>query len=742
MLIRYLKLENFLSHENEEITFPAEGMFLLAGDSGIGKSSLIIDATAYALFGPSAVTRAKRKNEMVNELHRDETMKVKAVFQFETGNDLVVERGITPNGQVFAQAYESDGPSSTMLAEGTRPVSKLITSRLGGMNWQQFYAAFVARQHEISMLTSMSGNERKNQIHRMLGMRELEKANDIIAKKLRRDKAEMLQMIKSVGGFDPEQAALEIREIKERIDSEETELDEARKSLEITRGELTGVEREMVSTSDRVEAARERETLVQQLEHLNASRKALDDACRKSAEAQEAVVSLPELKVREVEASEQVNALREAFTRSKKILDRESRLHVPVAVKEPDPAEIKEEIAVLGAMIDQDQKVLVSRQEEIEKLRDGGECYVCQRPFADEHDHKQVIDDLERKISAIDGRIISSSVRKTELQELLPQAEEAAKKQAVLNSEKQMIESMKEEGRWEASLDTLKAEGKTSKDNLDKIQQQVAHLEVIRADVDETAAGKLQQTAARIGEIEKELAENPAGEMNPEDRERVEELTRQVNEMRSSVAALQAKIPEVEKALERSRSDLTRKKELIKGREAEVDSLERVRRKVQTAERVGDYLKGYQKHLASEIRPALEEIGSEMLTTISSGTLTGMHIDESYEITVETSDGIQRRAAMLSGGEQIRANICLRLALTRLVSQRTGVPVGFLIFDEPLPSQDPGHIQKIMSLLESLRPFYQQQFLISHVGDIRSATELDYVIELAHEKPRVSLTNA
>jgi hypothetical protein len=59
-----------------------------------------------------------------------------------------------------------------------------------------------------------------------------------------------------------------------------------------------------------------------------------------------------------------------------------------------------------------------------------------------------------------------------------------------------------------------------------------------------------------------------------------------------------------------------------------------------------------------------------------------------------------------------------------------------------MPSQDPGHIQRIVNLLDSLRPFYQQQFLISHVGDLRNATELDYVIEFRRERPRALLSNA
>jgi exonuclease SbcC len=115
-----------------------------------------------------------------------------------------------------------------------------------------------------------------------------------------------------------------------------------------------------------------------------------------------------------------------------------------------------------------------------------------------------------------------------------------------------------------------------------------------------------------------------------------------------------------------------------------------------------------------------------------------------YEIEVETMTGSWIKASSLSGGEDVRANLCLRLALTRLVSQRTGVPVRFLVFDEPLPSQDPGHIERIMELFDSLRPFYNQQMIITHVGDIENSDYVDYVLQFtaAQGRERIKLVQA
>jgi exonuclease SbcC len=178
--------------------------------------------------------------------------------------------------------------------------------------------------------------------------------------------------------------------------------------------------------------------------------------------------------------------------------------------------------------------------------------------------------------------------------------------------------------------------------------------------------------------------------------------------------------------------------------EGEFKTLAELRRRALLLEQLQTHLRGYQRALAREIRPALEEIASEMLQRISGGRHRAMQIDDDYEIEVQSAEGSWLKTAMLSGGEEIRANICLRLALTRLVSQRTGVPVSFLVFDEPLPAQDAGHVERILELLASLRPFYPQQFIISHVGDLRHADEIDYILEFAaaRGRQRATLVNA
>jgi len=746
MLLRYLKLDNFLSHQDEEISFPAEGIYLLAGDSGIGKSSLIIDATAYALFGPAAVTRARRRDEIINEHAAGSGMQVKAVFQFEDSETVAIERGISASGHVFARVYKNDDQGEPVaVADGPKASGRYISRKLGGMNWQQFFAAFVARQNEISMLTEMRGSERKNLIHRMLGMRELEKAGELAADRIRRSKAEVDHLVRSIGGFDPEQVEAEIALMESRVEDEEQKLTEALGKQQKLEKQKPDLEQEVSELKQQVAAAEELPGAQQLLTHSEGERQRLETAVAQHHEATRQLLTYEQKSQQHTAVSEEVRDLREVFTRSEAVAKKEAALEQrrsETVASEHDPAQLKEEKAALAALVTAQEKALLVKKQEISTLRSSGECYVCERPFASEHDHVQVLADLDGKCRQAEEEIQAGKERISTITALIPAAEKSMTEQAALVLAEEVLASLRAEGRCESDLQALIAQGKESKEHERVLQSELAEMDVLRRDLDPGAEQKLSTAQASEEEAKSRVRLLSEQQASSKQRDHYLEQEQLLTEVNSQLLLLQALIPEMKNNLDKSQTELQRNQDSLEGRRGELLALAGLRAKSKVAEQVGVYLKGFQRHLADEIRPSLEAIGSEMLATISGGSQVKMMIDDDYEITVETSEGSIRRASMLSGGEQIRANICLRLALTRLVSQRTGVPVGFLIFDEPLPSQDPGHIQRIMGLLHSLKPFYQQQFLISHVGDLRSADELDYVIEFREQRPRVMIANA
>ena len=742
MQLRYLETENFLSHRREQVAFPAGGIFLLSGESGAGKSSFIVDAVAFALYGVVA-TRARKGSDLVNHAAPGEELHVKATFDFADGRRITLARGIDARGSSWAQAYgpDPDDPEkSELLAEGATPVGQVVRRELGGMTWQQFHAAFVARQSEIAMLTSLRGAERKLLVQRMLGMRELDKAGEMVTERLRRSNAEREQLQKAVGEFD----LLREREALEADEAEAKDFGQRVKSLReqaaASKKQIEGLEERIAPLRSRVEAASAAESVKREKEELEKTIPGLEKALELHLEAEAALGAIDGIEGAVSEAEGERDRLREIFRLSRERGKQREKLEglrddLLEAKKEvpppPGSSTVLTEITLAearrmaGAAASEKalhEKAVQEKLAQIERLEGSGECFVCQRPFVGEHDHIDVIGAIREEISSLEQQIEECSRTSGWFSEAEGNLERSERLETAIRACLERLGELDETGARE-DMDAVLAEGEKAGARLRELQTRRAEAEARRRDLAPTAAEDLQKARTRLAEMPQ------PGEIEAAPTAELAEAERELGEAQGELARLQGQIPEAERALGETERRLEQRREALGARERELENLDALRSRVSRLERLQTYLKAYGKHLSHEIRPALEEIGSEMIRRVSAGKHVAMHIDDDYEIELEEAGGQRLRASMISGGESIRANICLRLALTRLVTQRTGVPVGFLIFDEPLPSQDPGHIERIMELLDSLRPFYPQQFLISHVGELRSRDEVDYLLE-------------
>jgi exonuclease SbcC len=69
------------------------------------------------------------------------------------------------------------------------------------------------------------------------------------------------------------------------------------------------------------------------------------------------------------------------------------------------------------------------------------------------------------------------------------------------------------------------------------------------------------------------------------------------------------------------------------------------------------------------------------------------------------------------------ANLCLRLAISEVITERAGGLFNFIILDEIFGSQDMIRRQNIMKALNSLSSKFRQIFLITHIEDIKNHME-------------------
>lgn len=131
-----------------------------------------------------------------------------------------------------------------------------------------------------------------------------------------------------------------------------------------------------------------------------------------------------------------------------------------------------------------------------------------------------------------------------------------------------------------------------------------------------------------------------------------------------------------------------------------------------------DIFSDLKDNLMERIIPALTDIASSMFSDMTDGRYLGLELDDEYNISIYDGDA-KYPINRFSGGEMDLANLCLRLAISRLLSDRSGKDLNFLVLDEIFGSQDQSRKRNIMAALSKLENQFSQILLITHIDDVK-----------------------
>ena len=93
---------------------------------------------------------------------------------------------------------------------------------------------------------------------------------------------------------------------------------------------------------------------------------------------------------------------------------------------------------------------------------------------------------------------------------------------------------------------------------------------------------------------------------------------------------------------------------------------------------------------------------------------------ETLDIVIEDRSG-QRPYENYSGGEQFRINFAIRLALSQLLTHRTGARLQTLVIDEGFGSQDPLGRQRLIEAINAVQDDFACILVITHIDELREA---------------------
>lgn len=135
------------------------------------------------------------------------------------------------------------------------------------------------------------------------------------------------------------------------------------------------------------------------------------------------------------------------------------------------------------------------------------------------------------------------------------------------------------------------------------------------------------------------------------------------------------------------------------------------------------------------IRPSLSARASRLFAQITKGRYSTIDLDDDYNIEIE-DEGKRFSLERFSGGEVDLANLCLRIAISQEISERSGgKTTEFIVLDEIFCSQDLDRKDSIMNALRELCKQFKQIILITHIEDIKES--LPFVLNVTRESDSV-----
>ncbi|MEW6723522.1 MAG: SMC family ATPase [Bacillota bacterium] len=397
--------------------------------------------------------------------------------------------------------------------------------------------------------------------------------------------------------------------------------------------------------------------------------------------------------------------------------------------------------AIQGNIADRRRKIEAVRQ-----LGPDGPCPICTRPLREQYNEvitallQEIAQLEERKLAALQETVAGLTSRRQVLQTERARAEselaelgraeerrqnlrrEAADARQHLAEEREQITRKTEE---------LAALGEERYDPtaLERVREELGAIEPLHAEYQ-----RLLARADRLPGLEQErLATIQRRRECAETLSRLQESQREVGFSDELLAraraaeerALAAKEEAQQRLgqLESQRVGLVTEASGLEHRLAE-DSrkraiLDQKRAELRDLEKLAEVLKSFRTAVLEKVRPDISAEATNLFNQITRGRYAGIRVTEEFEFEI-LDQGQYYPIRRFSGGEIDLANLCLRIAIGKVVARLSGAGlVGFLGFDEIFGSQDEERRREIMDALHRISEEFRQVFIITHIDEVK-----------------------
>ena len=649
MLFKSLELENIRSYEHVKIDF-LEGITLLAGDIGAGKSTILL-AMEYALFGT-------RPDLTGDSLLRHGAQQGRIILKFTTDRTITVSRNLKRTSRGIDQVaghLEIDGRRESLTA---RELKAKILDLLG---------------YPEELLAKSKGL-----VYRYTVYTPQEDMKQIL---LENPEARM-NTLTSVFGIDrykmvSENAGLLLREIRTR----QRELKAATQDLPSLRAEQAGIEVQTRQVMSKLKDVMSREEEAkQELASIKKAGLEIEEAYKKEQARRQALARVQaELAASEKNISQLITdigyAARMIAEKREQVADPQDELKRNRQQLESCNEKQAHAKATL-AMIENREAELRSPEHDLEGME---YCHVCKQKITPEH-KEHVRKDIEDRLKTVAEKKEAASKNLLRTQKLAEQLRleeaELLKQQEGYRDYQYFKERQKEAIQRKNSLEARKKEHEEEKENLSRRERELSTTSFDHESYDKH-------------------------------KRRHEDSEQSLNEIRVKKAALEAE----RAGMDRQVSSI---KKRIEERQAQQMLMNTLQNREHWLNQVFlPVVDMIEKQVLSSIHQEFNRLFTEWLSALLEDDVIQARLSKTFTPVI-TQNGYDTSISNLSGGERTSVALSYRLALNSVINHhiRSIKTTDVIILDEPTDGFSNEQLGRVRDVLQQLP--CRQVILVSH----------------------------
>ena len=787
MRLKSIELKNFRRYKDEIVEFP-DGLIGIVGRNGAGKSTLI-EALAWCLYGSDL---ARTKQEEIKRTEADSREECKVTIEINLDSDAIrIERRLTgKNATPHADLYLNENPIAHV--SGTTAVTKFIINRTR-MDHVAFITSIFAKQKDLDRLSDMGGGQRKKTILRLLRIDQIEDAIKLLKDDMKMDNIEIEHLTKNLKDLESikneliqfkenhsktiqliKKIQININKLRDSLKTQKTEFSDlekksiqhqtTEKKIEGHKGLLNGKQEEKNGVENDLDTSQEAEKILNKLKVK----------LIKFEEIKKEKENLDSLKIQHIEKLSFEKNLGRYTQHMKKDLDIKKEFEEKIKkfsnldnMQELVIDELKQLHKLLEAEKIEDSKIqsiiyeksrrkseYEGQLDEIKQLGKKSTCPTCMRPL------EGIVSKLSSKyqsdISNLQNEIKTISSQKNNILKKIQSIEsEIQSKEKEDNQIKKMFQK---HGNYLAKIEIINNTLESNKNEKNLIEKDLKKLSGISYN-----EKRYLQVTLKFKELDK-INNNAIGLIEhvkkiPALKTRLKLINQNISKLSIGLTNFEKKLIAIgfnetqyqkvkqktaytEKNYHEQRENFIKNRQIfdqikdqinqqelsIKEENKKLEKIDNIRSKIGTRKKLEKIMTDFKSDLIIRIQPQLSSRTSELFGQITNGRYPTVELDDDFAIKIYDG-GKEHTLQRFSGGETDLANLCLRIAISEELSQRSGGSgTQFIVLDEIFGSQDNERKTNILRALQELTNQFRQILLITHVEDVKDS--LPYVLNI------------